>query len=111
MNISSIIVRVADESKVELVKAAINRIDGCEVAAAEAGKIVATLESQNIDDEIAKFRAVEDIDGVSDVVMVYSYQDLDDDINKAQNNDIEAIVRAMEQKNPSEIKYSGRVPV
>jgi nitrate reductase NapD len=39
--------------------------------------------------------------------MIYSYQDLDNDISKANSNDIGEIVRKIDEMDVKDIKYNG----
>ena len=73
----------------------------------EGDKIVVLIESADFDSELATFRALEQIEGVSTVAMIYSYQDLDSDISKANSNDIGEIVRKIDEMDIKDIKYNG----
>ena len=50
---------------------------------------------------------LEQIEGVSTVAMIYSYQDLEGDISKANSNDIGSIVRKIDEMDVKDIKYNG----
>ncbi|MBR2148875.1 MAG: nitrate reductase, partial [Campylobacter sp.] len=67
----------------------------------------AIIESADLDGELATFRMLEQIEGVSTVAMIYSYQDLEGDISKANSNDIGSIVRKIDEMDVKDIKYNG----
>lgn len=74
MNISGVIVYAAPK-KAELVENSLNAIDGVEVHANENGKLVVTVEHENINalaDQVMKFQ---DIKGVMSVAMVYQHNE------------------------------------
>jgi len=107
MNISSLIVYLKKD--IDAVKMCENlaKFDGVEIVTHGDGKIVLTIESSGLDGELAVFKSIRDMKGVSDIAMIYSYQDLDDEISQAQNNDIAAIVRDLQTKDDKDIKYHG----
>ncbi len=111
MNISSLIVYLKDGADEAAVKAELVKFEGCEIVTSGEGKIVITIESEVLGSEFGSFRAIQNLEGVSDIGMVYSYQDLDDQIDKAEHNDIGEIVRKVDASNPEDIKYSGKINV
>ena len=106
-NISSVVITLMDAKLSDEVVSKINTIPNCEVAAKENDKIVVLIESSDLDGELATFRSLEHIEGVSTVAMIYSYQDLDNDISKANSNDIGEIVRKIDEMDVKDIKYNG----
>lgn len=109
MNISSVIVNCS--GSVSTIESEISKLDGVEIKANKDEKIVAVLTSANLDDEIAKFRAIERIKGVKNVVMVYSYQELDSDIERANLGGLEATMEKIAKQDIKDIKYSGDLKV
>lgn len=106
-NISSVVITLMNARLCEEVASKIATIPNCEVAAKENDKIVALIESADLDGELATFRMLEQLEGVSTVAMIYSYQDLDSDISKANSNDIGEIVRKIDEMDVKDIKYNG----
>ncbi|MDL0094863.1 chaperone NapD [Campylobacter vicugnae] len=106
-NISSVVITLMNSNLCEEVATKIDQISNCEVAAKENDKIVAIIESADLDGELATFRMLEQIEGVSTVAMIYSYQDLEGDISKANSNDIGSIVRKIDEMDVKDIKYNG----
>ena len=106
-NISSVVITLRSADNCEDIASVVAKIPNCEVAAKEGDKIVVLIESADFDSELATFRALEQIEGVSTVAMIYSYQDLDSDISKANSNDIGEIVRKIDEMDIKDIKYNG----
>jgi len=74
MNISGVIVYAAPKQS-DLVETSLNAIDGVEVHAAENGKLVVTVEHENINalaDQVMQFQ---DMKGVMSVAMVYQHNE------------------------------------
>ncbi|ALV65158.1 chaperone NapD [Campylobacter fetus] len=111
MNISSVVVNVIDPSFVSDIVNAISHIECCEVVAQNENKIVAVIESMCLDDEIKSYKSIEAIKGISTVAMIYSYQDLDEDIEKSNNNHIGEIVRKIDESDVNDIVYNGNPTV
>ncbi|AII15034.1 periplasmic nitrate reductase assembly protein [Campylobacter iguaniorum] len=107
MNISSLVVNVADLSMIDNIKAKICEIKNCEVVACENDKIVVTIEAKNFDEEIKSYKIIERLQGISTVSMVYSYQDLDEEIEKSNNNKIGEIVRKLDSADSKDVVYHG----
>lgn len=106
-NISSVVITLINAELCKDIAAKIEQIPNCEVVAKENDKIVALIESADLDGELATFKTLEQIDGVSTVAMIYSYQDLEGDISKANSNDIGSIVRKIDEMDIKDIKYNG----
>ncbi|TQR33006.1 oxidoreductase [Campylobacter sp. MIT 99-7217] len=106
MNISSALV-VAKQEDQERVLEAISSIDLCSVELIEDEKIIVLIESESLDEELKAFKALEKIKNTISVSMVFSYQDLDDEIQKAGKVDIEQ--RLDEKKDAEDIEYYGNI--
>ena len=84
----------------------------CEVVAAQDNKIVATIQTDTLDQELNAFKTIQAMQGVSDVAMIYSYQDLDEQIDAANNNDIESIMQKIDDEPEiKNIKYGGHLKI
>ena len=75
MNISSAIVYTKDGNEAAEVAKRIEQVKGCEVIAAQDGKIVVVMSAENLDGEIELFKALEGVEGVAGAAMIYSYQE------------------------------------
>lgn len=108
MNISSMVIYLSKQSFSDVVLEKLSKFSECEVIAYEDGKIVVVVTSDDINGQIAAFRKFQSFDGVSDVGMVYSYEELDGDIELAQNAKpvSDSLNDDIDAKN---IKYSGSV--
>ena len=111
MNISSVVIYLGADTDIAEFRKELQSIGSCEFVACEDGKAVATISAESFDDEIAAFRAIEAIKGVSEAMMIYSYSDLDADIAAANSDNGEQIMRELDEKDPSQIKYGGKVRV
>ena len=111
MTISSVVIYLGADTDIAEFRKELQNIGGCEFVACEDGKAVATISAESFDDEIAAFRAIEAIKGVSEAMMIYSYSDLDADIAAANSDNGEQIMRELDEKDPSQIKYGGKVRV
>lgn len=100
MNISSVIIRIKNDEKLKSTLQILNDFKGVEIVAHEKSKIVATIQSDKIDNQIAIFRAIEALENVEDVSMVFDY----DDENFSQK-DVSEILNSTKDA----IKYSGDV--
>ena len=98
MNISSVIIYANNEVNLQNLADNVAKIDFCEVIAAQEGKIVATIQTDTLDQELGAFKSMQALNGVSDVAMIYSYQDLDEQIEAANNNDIESIMQKIDDE-------------
>jgi len=111
MNISSVVIYLGANTDVAAFRKQLQNISGCEFVACEDGKAVATISTESFEDEIAAFRAIEALEGVSEAMMIYSYSDLDADIAAANSDNGEQIMRELDEKDLSQIKYGGKVRV
>ncbi|CUU68665.1 chaperone NapD [Campylobacter hyointestinalis] len=111
MNISSVVINVADLNLMSDIANLVLDIDGCEVVAQNENKIVALIESQSFDDEIKSYKSIERLPGIATVSMIYSYQNLDEDIEKSNNNNIGDILRKIDESSVDDIEYHGNPTV
>ncbi|ANE32286.1 chaperone NapD [Campylobacter hyointestinalis] len=111
MNISSVVINVADLNLMSEIANLVSDIDGCEVVAQNENKIVALIESQSFDDEIKSYKSIERLPGIATVSMIYSYQNLDEDIEKSNNNNIGDILRKIDESSIDDIEYHGNPTV
>ena len=112
MNISSVIIYLNNEANLQNLANEVAKIDFCEVVASQDNKIVATIQTQTLDEELGAFKAMQGLDGVSDVAMIYSYQDLDEEIANANNNDIVSIMQKIDDEPEiKNIKYGGHLKI
>ena len=112
MNISSVIIYTNNETNLQNLADFVAKIEFCEVVAAQDNKIVATIQTDTLDQELGAFKTIQALDGVSDVAMIYSYQDLDEQIEAANNNDIESIMQKIDDEPEiKNIKYGGSLKI
>ena len=111
MNISSVVINVADLNLMSEIANLVSDIDGCEVVAQNENKIVALIESQSFDDEIKSYKSIERLPGIATVSMIYSYQNLDENIEKSNNNNIGDILRKIDESSVDDIEYHGNPTV
>ena len=98
MNISSIIIYTNNDVHLQNLADNVAKMEFCEVVAAQDNKIVATIQTDTLDQELNAFKTIQAMQGVSDVAMIYSYQDLDEQIDAANNNDIESIMQKIDDE-------------
>ena len=112
MNISSVIIYAKNDVDLQNLANEVAKIDFCEVVASQDGKIVATIQTDTLDEELGAFKAMQALNGVSDVAMIYSYQDLDEEIANANNNNIEEIMQKIDDEPEiKKIKYGGSLDI
>ena len=112
MNISSIIIYTNNEVNLQNLADNVAKMEFCEVVAAQDNKIVATIQTDALDQELNAFKTIQAMQGVSDVAMIYSYQDLDEQIDAANNNDIESIMQKIDDEPEiKNIKYGGHLKI
>ena len=112
MNISSIIIYTNNEVNLQNLADNVAKMEFCEVVAAQDNKIVATIQTDTLDQELNAFKTIQSMQGVSDVAMIYSYQDLDEQIEAANNNDIESIMQKIDDEPEiKNIKYGGHLKI
>lgn len=109
-NVSSLVVLCAT-SEIARLWEAINAISGAECHYKdESGKIIVTLESQSIEEEIKLLKRIEGLEGVISAQMIYAYhstelEEMREEI--AQQDAIPTILK--EDKSADKITYSGDV--
>ncbi|MBP5778631.1 MAG: chaperone NapD [Campylobacter sp.] len=112
MNISSIIIYTDNKVNLQNLVDNVAKMEFCEVVAAQDNKIVATIQTETLDQELKTFKTIQAMQGVSDVAMIYSYQDLDDEIEAGNNNDIESIMQKIDDEPEiKNIKYGGHLKI
>ena len=110
MNISSVIVSI-NKLTLKPILEQISINEGCEVPLFGKNRLIVTIESPNIDTEVATGKKIDSIDGVIAARMVYAYSeseleaerkkiDLAADIPKWLND---------EKTNANDIPYSGKL--
>lgn len=106
MNISSVLINTQKEKQEQLANE-IKNIKDCSVELVEDGKIIALIESENLDDELKAYKTLEKLKDIISINMVFSYQDLDEDMQNIMNQNIETVVN--EKKDAKDIKYYGNI--
>lgn len=109
MNISSLIVNLKDLSFCTSVKEKILSLDNAEVIDVIDNKLIVVLQSIDLNCEIKSFKFIEKIDGVVCINMVYSAQDLYDDMEKIKYSNSTQIMQKFERLAPKDIKYGGDI--
>ncbi|QBL11350.1 chaperone NapD [Campylobacter helveticus] len=106
MNLSSVLI-VAKEDKIDFLAEAIAQIELCSVELREKDKLIVVIESDDLDSELKAYKKLEALPNLISINMVFSYQDLDEDIQKAINSGaIESIEKNEKAEN---ITYNGSV--
>ena len=106
MNLSSVLI-VAKEDKIDSLAETIAQIELCSVELKEKDKLVVVIESDDLDSELKAYKKLEALPNLISINMVFSYQDLDEDIQKAINSGaIESIEKNEKAEN---ITYNGSV--
>ncbi|MBK1964690.1 oxidoreductase [Campylobacter novaezeelandiae] len=106
MNLSSVLILTKEENQEKLIQD-INQVPNCSVEMSENGKIIVIIESENLEDELSSYKKLEKLSNIISISMVFSYQDLDDDIQKAINSGaIETIEKNEKAEN---IEYYGSI--
>lgn len=106
MNLSSVLILTKEENQEKLIQD-INQVPNCSVEMNENGKIIVIIESENLEDELSSYKKLEKLSNIISISMVFSYQDLDDDIQKAINSGaIETIEKNEKAEN---IEYYGSI--
>jgi len=111
MNISSVVIYLGADIDIAAFRKELQSIGGCGVVGGEQGRHPAVVDSEIFAIFPFAFRAIEAIKGVSEAMMIYSYSDLDADITAANSDNGEQIMRELDEKDPSQIKYGGKVRV
>ena len=110
MNISSAIVYTKDGNEAAEVAKRIDQVKGCEVIAAQDGKIVVVMSAENLDGEIELFKILESVEGVAGVAMIYSYQeDLQKDVESIKKSGKISEILFDENIDAKDIVYNGNI--
>lgn len=115
MNISSIVIYLKNKNMLNNVTDELAKFQEIEIITSQDDKIVALIQSIDVDAEIAVFRHIEALYGVLNVAMIYSYQEeLEQDLlklNETINSGKIAAVLARDDVDAKEIHYGGKVPL
>ncbi|WP_169752809.1 chaperone NapD [Campylobacter mucosalis] len=110
MNISSVIINLKDKNFMQSALDELSKVSDCELVANQDDKIVAVITADDVNGEIAMFKKLEAINGVTNVAMVYTYQeDIEIDKDKLEiKTDISEIL-TNENITAEQICYNGSV--
>lgn len=109
MNISSIVVQTLPQYLEEVVQS----LKECEVCDYhmhdEKGRVIVTIEGQDVSDELKKLRVIESIPHVAaaDMQMAYSEDELEEKMKVLENADVVPSVLNDEEIDLKDIKYNG----
>ena len=110
MKISSAIAYAKKGKEAADVAKKIDKIEGCEVVAAQEGKIVVVMSAENLDGEIELFKVLESVEGVAGVAMIYSYQeDLQKDVESIKKSGKISEILFDENIDAKDIVYNGNI--
>ncbi len=109
MNISSIVVQTLPKN-IEQVVEDLKNCEACDYHLHdEKGRVIITIEGKNVEEELKKLRAIENIPNVisADMQMAYSEDELNSNINVLQNSD--AVPKILNEKDidPKDMVYNG----
>jgi len=112
MNISSLIVMVADEVAEGVINE-INSISGCDVPMSENSMLIVSIEGENIESESGKMKQIENMDGVISAKLVYSYSEDELDAEKQKIELSGDFPEWLNKENIDvrDIPYSGRLKI
>ncbi len=105
MNISSVLI-VAKKEHQEILLQDIAKVQCCSVELVEDEKIIVLIESENLNDELKAYKTLENLKNVGAISMVFSYQDLDDDIKSIKN---EVPKSLQDDVKAEDIRYHGNI--
>lgn len=106
MNISSVLIRVKQEFKKEAIEY-INKVKNCNVELNEDDKIIVLIECESLEDELSSYKQLELTPNLISINMVFSYQDLDEDIQNANESKfLESVQKTQDAK---DINYYGSI--
>lgn len=108
MNISSLVITLKANTDIASISEQISKYASIEVN--QGDKIVAVIESDDTDGQIKAYRALERIDGVANVAMIYSYEDPADAAALGARS-MDEIMDKLEKTPTEKIKYSGHVKI
>lgn len=105
MNISSVLI-IAKEAHHSTLREAINKIEHCSIELVEGEKLIVVIESENLNDELKAFKALEALKNTSAVSMVFSYQDLDEDMKNIKGEVPQSLKDSVKAE---DIEYHGSI--
>lgn len=110
MNISSIVVNILPENSNEVIKH-LDEKDYCEFHLYENGKIIVTIEGENVSEEIRKLRLIEKTPNVISASMVYSFCEDELEQEKKKLNAFADFPEWLNDENieAKDIKYNGNL--
>ncbi len=85
MNVSSVLI-IAKEQHHDTLREQIAQIEHCSIELVEGEKMIVLIESENLDEELKAYQKLEKLKKASAVSMVFSYQDLDEDIENIKGS-------------------------
>ncbi|BEJ71458.1 oxidoreductase [Campylobacter coli] len=106
MNLSSVLI-VAKIQHIDELKKEILKIPSCSIELCENEKIIVVIESESLEKELESYKMLEKLPHIISINMVFSYQDLDKDIQKAINSG--AIQTIEKNENAENIRYYGSI--
>lgn len=104
MNLSSVVITLVPNADINELKEQIANFASIE--AQQDDKIVAIIESEDTDGQVAAFRALERLNGVAHVAMIYSYED-PADAEALGARSMDEIMQKVENTPADKIKYGG----
>lgn len=105
-NLSSVLIVAKKEYMSEL-ELKIAKIPCCSVELCEEDKMVVVIESANLDEELKAFKELESLPHIISANMVFSYQDLDEDMQKAINSGAVEVLKKDEKA--EDVRYFGNI--
>lgn len=109
MNISSIVVQTLPKYLDEVVKS-LKECEACDYHMHdEQGRVIITIEGENVDKELEKLRVIENIPHVmsADMQMAYSEGELNEHMEVLENSDVVPAMLNDENVQADEIIYNG----
>ncbi len=112
MNISSLIVMVAEEAEENVINE-IKSIGGCDVPISENNILIVSIEGENIESESGKMKQIESINGVISAKLVYAYAEDELEAEKQKIEMSEDFPEWLNKENidVKDIPYSGRLKI
>ncbi|MBM0637099.1 chaperone NapD [Campylobacter sp. VicNov18] len=105
-NLSSVLI-LAKEEHMQDLKQAIIKLPLCSVELCEKGKIVVVIESENLEEELNSYKMLEKLPNIISINMVFSYQNLEEDIQKATHS--KAMQTIEKNEDAKDIFYYGSI--
>ncbi|MCR6593717.1 chaperone NapD [Campylobacter insulaenigrae] len=107
MNLSSVLI-LSKKEQVDCLKKKIEKIPFCNIELIQDEKIIVIIESDNLDDELQAYKNLEQLDGVININMVFSYQDLDKEREKNLKDNFK-VDTFNENMKKDKIEYYGNI--